>query len=191
MTSTEELGSLIRDDRRHPVCRHGQIVYSARIDNKKILMCQRVALCAWCASKDVAERTFLDVFSNAVVVNAAFSYCCCMYCDNVRTVYFDRPPFRDAVTPASCCNPFPHPCLHCCGICGDALVFRGGIHGCPELGVGHCCGYVGMCFFPFNIFYGLASGEAEKTAIIINRQVTQFRTSGGLFIEAGYAKLMS
>lgn len=191
---TDSTPLIAEDSRRFPVCRNGQLVYSSPIDNGKVMCLQRCCRCALFASDVVAQRTFVDIYTNAVVVNSAWSFCCCMFCDNVRTLYFDRPPFTDPVTPAACCNPFPHPCLHCFGLCGEGLVFKGGIHGCPELGFGHLFGWVGMCFFPFNIVYGLPPGEAHKTCAIINKQVAEFRTSGGQFLEAArstYGKVMT
>lgn len=177
----------IKDGRRLNVCSPGQLLYSARMDSDKILCLYRWMWCQCCAPADALGRTFVDVYNNSVVAGTPNVFCCCCVAERTVVAYYDSRIFSNPTTTASCCTPFPFPCLHWFGCCGDVLAFRGATCGYADCFFGHAM--VGLpfpwgCCCPANLVYGLTEGEGTIVAHIINTQVSKYRSSGGNFVPA-------
>lgn len=163
-----------KDPRRNQFCQPGQLIYSAKMDPSGIACFHRCVRGQCCCLENIVSRTFVDVYSNGVLLSTPFRMCYCD-CDHATMAYYDRRMFTDAVVEAGCCRPCPYFCPHVCGLFGDALAFPGGCCGYPDSNAGHC--FVSMgCFFPVFLMYGLAPGEGLATAMIINNEIAKFRS---------------
>ena len=173
-------GDFAPDPRRHKACLPGKLVYSAKMDDQKLICYYR---CCWAClpPPDAFARTFLDVYTNAVTVNTPFVCCCCCATDNSRVVFFDQTAFTQPAHKAEFCKPFPYCCAHGFGMCGEVLAFNGPTVGCPSAFFGHAYGVCLYCLFPANFFCGLAEGQADESAKVINEQVEKYRSSGGQY----------
>jgi hypothetical protein len=168
------------DPRRHKACLPGKLVYSAKV-NDDAIKCYYRACCQCLPPPDAFARTFIDVYTNAVAVNTPLVCCCCCATDNSRILYFDQSPYARPTQRGGCCSPFPWCCAHGFGLCGESLAFSGNVVGCPAFCFGHAFGAFLYCLFPANFLCGLAEGEAEKTAEIINKEVEKYRAAGGKY----------
>lgn len=163
------------DVRRHPSLNPGSLLYSAQIDDESIH-------CFYCshfqclANRELAAaRTFLDVYSNAVVMNTPRKICFGFFqCDNTSISFYDQAMFRFNPVKGGCCTPSPYLCTHCCNCCGETLVFRGGNCGFPRFN-GHCSPAIFFCFCPLDIFIGLRKGESEKVIGVVHSALQTFR----------------
>ena len=161
------------DEGRDPAVRPGYLVYSAKI-NESALACFLRCRCGCGAAGTISKRTFIDVYSNGVLVNMPSSALCCCWSDNARFVYFDK---WGLGTPqeVGVCNPAPYCCPHCCNLCGDTIGFKRAV-GCP-LNIGHWA-YVCGCCCPLDVFVGLEKGEGLILAGKINEAKEKFIANG-------------
>ena len=67
---------VFEDDRRAPTCQPGHYVTSARVDQSK-LECLYCCQCMLVAKKDMAARSYMDIYTNGTLTNIPFGSCCC------------------------------------------------------------------------------------------------------------------
>jgi len=174
-------GSFAPDPRRHKACYPGKLVYSAKVDDEKIVCFYRW-LCQCLPPAAATTRTFVDIYTNAVVINAPSVACCCCAQDNSRILFFDQSPYAKPAQKTGCCDPLPYCCAQgVAGQCGEVVALPGPTVGCPSIGFGHLFGMVFCCLLPVNFICGLKEGEAQKTADAINKEVAKYRESGGKY----------
>jgi len=178
--------TLLPDIGRHPTLIPGRLVYSARMDRDKLACFYRT--CLYCATEAVTKRSILDVYSNGIMMNLPIGCCCCCWQDRGSFFWFDNNVVFGEPEVAECfANPrfilaglFGCPfywCPHCCGICGESILFTRSC-GCPN-GIGHVNGLGPCCCCPIDVVYGLAQGEAQQLKGIIMNTLINFRMNGG------------
>jgi hypothetical protein len=161
------------DPGRTKACLPGYLVHSAQM-NEESLICYMRACCFCISAEDVARRTFVDVYSNGILVNVPKACCCCIWSDDAKFVFYDRFKVGDATT-VGCCSPCPHCCPHACGCCGETLGFKKCI-GCPS-GIGHWASSFGCCCV-IDVIAGLEQGQAPILADQIQKARARFEAAG-------------
>lgn len=164
------------DTTRHVSCHPGRLLYSAKLD-RDVLSCYYRAL-LFCYPEELVNRTYLDVYSNGVLANVPKGCCCCLSTDDGRFVHYDHSMFTSPPVAGGCCNPAPHPCMHCFNLCGETLVFRSGMFGMPigcPVGLFH--GWE-MCwiFCPVDVLCGLKAGEGDKLQSVLKVALDNFKS---------------
>jgi len=173
------------DPGRTKACLPGYLVHSAQMNEDK-LICYMRACCFCCSAEDVARRTFVDVYSNGVLVNVPKACCCCIWSDDAKFIYFDQFRLGEPID-VGCCSPCPYPCPHACGCCGETLGFKK-CCGCPT-GVGHwsCTGGLllapflcvfALCICPLDVIAGFEDGQAAILVDQIKRARARFEAAG-------------
>jgi hypothetical protein len=168
------------DPGRNNKCWPQQPIAAARFDREKI-KCFYRCMCFCFNLEDLASRTYLDVYSNGILVNVPTACCCCCVKDSARFIFYDGKLFGREPSAAGCCNPFPYPCPNCFNVCGNVLAFRpGSCVGCPDGGMhggaAICLACIPVC--PYDALCGLVEGEATRLSAIIMQQKTAFDISG-------------
>lgn len=157
------------DPHRHFSCQPGRLIYSAKFDHNALAQFYKCNNC-YC-STDVVNRTYADVYSNGVLVNAPRA-CCCCWKDHARLMHFDDVLFMDTPVVGGCCTPYPHCCPHFCDLFGETLVFRSGPAQYPSQ-FAHCAGQ-GCC--PIEVLLGLPLGEGLILSSHLQNALFAFRT---------------
>ena len=166
--------------RREPMCKPGQLVYCAKMDQdslEKIYCC--MFLCP--VQKVLANRTFVDVYTNGLLTNVPGGCCLCFWLDRTNFLLWDDKRIG-TLGKAGFCKPFPWCCPHACGCCGDALYFNKPfgccLNGLPTF-TGHCACVAFLCCCSCcitDIILGLKDGEANK----LTEQIDKARRGEGV-----------
>jgi hypothetical protein len=184
-----DLPTYIRDPRRMQSLYPGQLLYSTKFDNDK-LSCFYLWLCQLCNRDLAASRTLMDIYSNAVILNTPSICCCCCVRDNSAVLFFDKKAFAQPPMVGGICAPFPYCCTAgCFGCCGEGVVLRGPMIGCPQM-EGHMFAACAGCICPINSVIGMPQGEAAATASILNGALARFRNAGNKGTEAMMPMMM-
>lgn len=176
----------VLDPLRAPTCQPGRLVYCSKIDHEKLACFYKC--CCFCSTEQVVKRTFVDVYTNGVLMNTPAGCCCCCWADRATMWYYDNPRVFGQPIVGGCCDPFPYFCPHCFGCCGDTLIFKRGC-GCPNY-LGHCQGVVCGCCCPIDIIFGLREGEALMLKRCIDETAMQFRMTMGNASGSGQTNLV-
>ena len=162
------------DPGRDKACLPGYLVHSAQM-NEENLICYMRACCFCVSAEEVARRTFVDVYSNGVLLNVPKACCCCIWSDDAKFVYYDHFRLGEA-TDVGVCNPCPYCCPHACGCCGETLGFKKSC-GCPT-GAGHWACVMCLCVCPVDVLAGLETGQGAILADQIKRARARFEAAG-------------
>eukprot|EP00744_Colponema_vietnamica_P001520 GILI01002507.1.p1 GENE.GILI01002507.1~~GILI01002507.1.p1 ORF type:complete len:233 (+),score=27.37 GILI01002507.1:45-701(+) len=179
--------SFLPDARRNAKYQPGLLLHSAALDQSGLecLYCS-ATFPFFCCKETLAKASYLDVYSNGVLIAKPRVFCCFGVCTQTSIGvfhHFDDPiVFGETAVKGEMCAPFPFLCVDCFSLCGEALVMRGS--SCSGVSLfAHanqystpswlgCC----ACMCPISVMYGLAPGEALKTAGVINQAVSVFRS---------------
>ena len=172
-------------DNRQPQLNPGMPRYNARFDRDKLSCYYCCCQCGDCCMGAQLDRTYLDIYNNAVQLNRVSSLCLgrCCYTDHPRITHYDRSYFRDAPRRATCCSPCcPFPCINFCDYCGEVVVFESTFACCgTDSPPGFRTWCNGICWVA--AVYGLATGEAERIVDQVEGALINYRQQMGVVLE--------
>jgi hypothetical protein len=162
----------------------GYLVYTAKMDESG-LACFWRSRCAFCGAEELSKRTFIDVYSNGVLISTPQACMCCV-CDNARFTYFDKWSLGEA-TKVGCCQPCPWWCPHCFDLCGETMGFKKSC-GCPSniLHYAYSC----CCCCTVDVLVGLDRGQGDVLSGQINAAKARFHAAGNRSPPLGAVQVM-
>lgn len=174
------------DARRNGKYLPGQLVHTVVMDQSALeclFTCATFPCC--CYSETLARATYMDIYTNGVEIGKP-RLCCCLTSYDTSIAAFhhfdDFVVFHEQAVKGEWCSPFPFCCVNRCDMFGEAVVMRGKCgSGAAIFGMGNQCNTptwcpLLACCFPISVMYGLAPGQANHAAELINTHMSQFKS---------------